>query len=356
MKSMLKQVKRNLRSGSSEKRKEKDIQEERWFLENGGIFLKELIADCNGKSIPIRSFSPEQILKATNNFDSSCFVCDDAIFEWFRGNIEDKSYLIKRFHEDRFLEQEFQVGEAYKDIVLSARMSNHSNFLKLFGCCFEFSFPVFVFENAEHGVMLEEGRILVNGEEYILPWNVRLKIGKEIADAVTYLHMAFPKIIIHRNIKATNIFLDKNWTAKLSDFLLSIMIPEGKSRIEVKYRGTNGYSDPFYFTTGFVTEYSDVYSFGACLFVFITGKPAFDPARFEGNNILIAGYVKGLYKNGKLDEVIDPMMAKDITSGQRLQVEACVVLALRCCEERDEDRPKMIQVAKELKRIERIEQ
>ncbi|CAL9245997.1 unnamed protein product [Arabidopsis halleri] len=234
-------------------------------------------------------------------------------------------------------------------------MSNHSNFLKLFGCCFEFSFPVFVFENAEHGVMLEEGRILVNGEEYILPWNVRLKIGKEIADAVTYLHMAFPKIIIHRNIKATNIFLDKNWTAKLSDFLLSIMIPEGKSRIEVKYRGTNGYSDPFYFTTGFVTEYSDVYSFGACLLVFITGKPAFDPARFEGNNILIAGYVKGLYKNGKLDEVIDPMMAKDITSGQRLQVEACVVLALRCCEERDEDRPKMIQVAKELKRIERIE-
>jgi len=224
MKSILKQVKQSLRSESSDKRKEK----ERWFLENGGIFLKELIADCNGKSIPIRNFSPEQILKATNNFDSSCSVCDDAIFEWFKGNIEDKPYLIKRFHEDRFLEQEFQVGAAYNDIVVSARMSNHSNFLKLFGCCFEFSFPVFVFEYVEHGVLNQRGRIMVKGEETILPWSVRFKIGKETANALTYLHTAFPRITIHRDIKPTNIFLDENWIAKLSNFSTSITLPEGK--------------------------------------------------------------------------------------------------------------------------------
>lgn len=62
--------------------------------------------------------------------------------------------------------------------------------------------------------------------------------------------------------------------------------------------------------------------------------------------------MKGLLENGKVDEVIDPMIAKDITSVQKSQVEMCLVLALRCCNERDEYRPKMIQVAKELKMIE----
>ncbi|CAE6214699.1 unnamed protein product [Arabidopsis arenosa] len=70
-----------------------------------------------------------------------------------------------------------------------------------------------------------------------------------------------------------------------------------------------------------------------------------------GDSQGILGYVRELCEDGKLDEVIDPMVAKDMTCCQRLQVEACVVLALRCCKKRDEDRPKMIQVAKELKRI-----
>ncbi|KAL1213442.1 Serine/threonine-protein kinase ZRK1 [Cardamine amara subsp. amara] len=330
-------------------------KKERRFLENGSIFLTELISDCNGKSIPIRSFSSDQIRKATKNFDSSCFVSGDTIYGWFKGIIEDKSYLIKRFPEDRFTEND--VGKAYKDSVLSARMSSHSNFLKLVGCCFEFSIPVYVFEYAEHGSLNQRGRIMVNGEETILPWSVRLKIAKEIANALAYLHTAFPKITIHRDVKPAHIFLDKNWTAKLSDLFLAITLPEGKSRIEVEgLAGTMGYIDPIHVNTYFVSEYTDVYSFGVCLLVFLTGSPACDYPKSDGDSRHVVGCVKGLHENGKLDEVIDPMMARDITTGQRLQVEAYVVLALRSCEERDEDRPKMIQVAKELKRIERLEQ
>ncbi|XP_010504706.1 PREDICTED: non-functional pseudokinase ZED1-like isoform X2 [Camelina sativa] len=204
----------------------------------------------------------------------------------------------------------------------------------------------------EHGVLNQRGGIVVNGEESLLPLSLRLKIGKEIANAVSYLHMAFPKIIIHRDVKPMHVFLDKNWTAKFSDLSFSISLPEGKSRIEAeRVLGTFGYVDPLYHTTSFVTEYTDVYSFGICLLVIFTGKPAVITIS-NGDLQGILSYVRGLYENGKLDEVIDPLLMKDITSGQRLQVEACVVLALRCCEKRDEDRPKMIQVAKELKRIE----
>ncbi|KAJ4904884.1 Protein kinase superfamily protein [Raphanus sativus] len=169
MESMVKKLKQSLGLGSSVESKEKDIQEEKWFTENGSTFLEKLIADCNGISIPIRSFSSSQIIEATNSFDSSSLVWGEWDYKLYKGNVEDKSYLIK-IH----IVTGGGVGEAYNDIVLSARMSNHRNFLKLFGCCFEFSFPVFVFEYAEHGVLNEKGRVMVNGEEAILPWSLRL--------------------------------------------------------------------------------------------------------------------------------------------------------------------------------------
>lgn len=340
----MKRLKQSLRSRWSGKKKE-----ERFFLENGSIFLKELIADCNGISIPIRNFSTYQILKATKNFDSSCLVANEGYKISYKGVIEDKSYMIRRFSEGD------GIKGPYNDSILSARMSNHTNFLKLFGCCLEFRIPVLVFEYAEHGILNSRGRIMVNGEETILPWSVRFKIGKEIATAVTYLHMRFPKIIIHRDIKPTNILLDENWTAKLSDFSLSIELPEGKSGIDaIGVAGTIGYIDPKYYNTDWLTEYSDVYSFGIFLMVILTGRPAFIDS--DGDRQHLLSYVKGLYENGKVDEVIDPMMVKDTTSGQRVQVEMCIALALSCCAEEDEDRPKMIHVAKEIKRIIKMEQ
>ncbi|KAL0799539.1 hypothetical protein Bca101_054714 [Brassica carinata] len=117
-----------------------------------------------------------------------------------------------------------------------------------------------------------------------------------------------------------------------------------------------GYLYPLYLATNCVTEYADVYSFGVFLMVILTGRPAFLSTRSGGNPQCILSYVKGLYENGKVDELIDPLMMEDMTNGQVLQLEASITLALRCCKERDEDRLKMIQVAKELKRIERIEQ
>lgn len=196
------------------------------------------------------------------------------------------------------------------------------------------------------------GVTTVNGEESLLPLSLRLKIAKEIANALAYLHMAFPKIIIYRDVKPMHVFLDENWTAKLSDMSFSISLEEGKSRIEAEdVLGTYGYLDPLYFATLVVSEYTDVYSFGVLLMVLLSGRSVYFNVS-DGDPVGILQYVKGLYEVGKLSEVIDLVVMKDITSAQRLEAEACVLLALRCCRERDEDRPKMIQVAKELKRAE----
>ncbi|CDY60640.1 BnaCnng36690D [Brassica napus] len=294
MESVVNKLEQKMRSGWS--KKDKDLQEERWFLENGSILLEKLTADCNGKSVPLRTFSSDQILKATNNFDSSCFIAFEGLHTWwYRGIIENRTYMIKRYLVDK-----------------------------------------------EHGVLNQRGGVM----------SVRLKIGKEIANALAHLHKAFPKITIHRDVKPTHVFLDKNWSAKLTGFSLSITLPEGKTKsATVPVVGTSGYIDPLYRLKGSITEYTDVYSFGVFLLVLLSGRPVFFTDCSNGKREGVIGYVKDLYQKDKLDEVIDTTMEKDMTSGQGFQVEACVALALRCCEKIDEYRPKMSEVAKELKRI-----
>ncbi|XP_010520220.1 PREDICTED: non-functional pseudokinase ZED1-like isoform X2 [Tarenaya hassleriana] len=179
----------------------------------------------------------------------------------------------------------------------------------------------------------------------LLPWKLRVKIAKETAYAVTYLHKAFPRIIIHRDIMPWNIFLDNNWTAKLTGFSISISLPEGKSRAEDVIVGTYGYVDPRYMETGVVAESSDVFSFGTFFMVLLTGRPPFSS---HGGYVKVHDYVKSIIEYGDMNE----MMAEDMTDHQRSQMEVCLKLALRCCEDTEDDRPTMVQVTKELKQIE----
>ncbi|KAH0884670.1 hypothetical protein HID58_060766 [Brassica napus] len=311
-----------------------------------------------------RMFSSYQISKAINNFDPKYSLPDiPSPLRWYKEVIEGRSYVIKRLTR--------QVGEesAYNDIVLSARVSNHIGFLKLMGCCLEFLHPVLVFEDLEYRSLNTRGSV-GSLETPVLPWN--------------------------------------NGRAKLTGFSLAVTLPEGKTWIQDRLAGTFGYIDPIYHLTKIVSEYTDVYSFGIFMLVLLMGRPQLlsdghsvfgtsilkhvkdllergEPVEFGGGSNdmrpgqmrmcldlalgcceernedrpkmileLLAGFMKDLYEKDKLDEVTDTFytkMVKDMTSGQRFQMEACVALALRCCGKVDESRPKMIEVAKELKRI-----
>ncbi|CAF2265683.1 serine/threonine-protein kinase ZRK1-like [Brassica napus] len=325
------------------RKKEKD-KARKCFLENGSMFLEQLIADCNGISNPIRMFSSDQISKATNHFDPMCSLPHiSSYFTWYKGIIEGRSYVIKRFIHPLVGEEE----RAYSDIALSARVSNnHSGFLKLIGSCLEFPYPVLVFEDLEYTPLNIRGSV---GSEDgpLLPWNVRLKIAKEVATAITYLHTAFPRIILHRDIKAANVFLDKNWKASLTDFSSAVTLPEGKSWVEEMVLGTMGYVDCYYMATGIVTEYSDVFSFGILMLVLLLGRPQLLPDGHSDFRTSVLDYVKDRRERGEPVEFGGD--SKDMRPGQ---MNMFLDLALRCCDVRNEDRPKMILVAKEIKLIE----
>ncbi|KAH7525101.1 hypothetical protein FEM48_Zijuj06G0189300 [Ziziphus jujuba var. spinosa] len=236
-------------------------------------------------------------------------------------------------------------------------MSSHKNVLKLLGCCLEFPLPILVYEDAENGPLNKWGSATtINGSNgsstsSSLSWKMRLKVAKEIANALTYLHTAFSRPIIHRNINPQSVFLDKDHVAKLSDFSLSITIPEGQTHAEDAVIGTFGFVAPDYVLTRFVTEKADVYSFGRFMVILLIGlRKSTQDYNLRPETQLISG-------DHLITEIVDPEILEEgggsISEEQQLQLQAFVELALRCVEVKGENRPRMIDVAKELQRIEK---
>lgn len=332
------------------RKKKQKKEEEIHFQKNGSLLLEELIASSGGIYNPIRTFSSNQILQATNHFDWNYVISEDRSV-WYRGMIENRPVLIKKFQDCSV----FDADNFYRDIAVSSMMSSHKNVLKLLGCCLEFPRPILVCEYPENGAL----NCIRRGKEGVrpFPWNVRLRIAKEIANAVAYLHTEFPRTIIHRDLKLANIFLDENWSAKLSSFSLSILIPEGELGVNDMVCRTSSYIEPEYFNTGLVTENVDIYSLGIIMLVLLTGKSEYtsDVAVYLP---VLPVYVGKYLERGLLTELIDPSMldsaSNNIPEHSRLQMEAFIELAFRCVRFRPgENVPRMIDIAKELEKIEK---
>jgi serine/threonine protein kinase len=121
-----------------------------------------------------------------------------------------------------------------------------------------------------HGAMRQHGN---------LTWEARMKIITGTAQALAYLHEAIEPKVVHRDIKASNILIDDEFNAKLSDFGLAKLLDSGESHITTRVMGTFGYVAPEYANTGLLNEKSDIYSFGVLLLEAITGRDPVDYGR-----------------------------------------------------------------------------
>ena len=189
-------------------------------------------------------------------------------------------------------------------------------------------------------------------------WERRLKIARQIAHAISYLHTAFPRPIIHMNLKMRSILLDEDDVPKLCNFFLSISIPEGESNVEVYHGYQNSrLSAPELKATSKVTEKTDVYNFGLFLLELLTGEDSYYITRFtiDEDSSLVA-YIHNHAQGSCINEIVDPAILVDGEGGANLQqqLEAVVDLALTCTEEDPQRRPTMVDVTKQLRQIERF--
>lgn len=326
------------------KRRDKDEIEEgdqAFFTRNGGVLLEELIAFCNGRSNPVRHFSANELLRATNKYDRRLIFVENDSYQLYKGSIKDIPIIVKKYGNDH-LRSKYAAANPYKDIVIGSQMSVHKNVLKLLGCCLETEKPTTVYEFV--GTKGLSTCIFATNDQVDqpLPWKCRLGIAKDIANAIAYLHTAFSRPVIHRDIKSSNIILDQNNVPKLTDFGLSISIPEGQSRVESgSTAGRTKFIPPEYLVSGCLTEKVDVFNFGMFLFELLSGQESsYD--LFRKDNVL--------HSRSRRAENLRKVVDCRIT-GEGFEVEDLLgfkTLLLRCISHDEEQRPTMTEVAKEL--------
>ena len=147
---------------------------------------------------------------------------------------------------------------------------NHKNIVKLLGCCLEVEVPILVYEFVLNDTLFE----LIHGKNQALQisFSSLLRIAHEAAEGLSFLHSYASPPIIHGDVKTSNILLDDNYMAKVSDFGASILAPSDKEQFVTMVQGTCGYLDPEYMQTCQLTDKSDVYSFGVILLEILTGQ------------------------------------------------------------------------------------
>ncbi|XP_024641771.1 probable serine/threonine-protein kinase PIX7 [Medicago truncatula] len=223
----------------------------------------------------------------------------------------------------------------------------HPNLVRLVGFCIEDENRLLVYEFMPKGSLENH---LFKRRSTTLTWAMRLKIMLGAAKGLAFLHEEAEKPIIYRDFKTSNILLDSNYNAKLSDFGLAKDGPTGdKTHVSTQVIGTQGYADPEYVMTGHLSSKSDVYSFGVVLLEMLTGRKAIDRKRPQNEQNLIE-YVKPFLKipGGGFCQVMDPRFQEQYS--KRGAYKAMKIVA-QCVYRDKRARPLMSEVVKELKTI-----
>ncbi|KAG2665843.1 hypothetical protein I3760_15G026500 [Carya illinoinensis] len=318
---------------------------ERFFRENGGVILRQQLSRQENSVETTKIFSAEELKKATNNYHENLIIGQGGFGIVYKGVLSDnrvvaikKSKLVDKSQIEQFINE-----------VLVLSQINHRNIVKLLGCCLETEVPLLVYEFISKGTLFEH--IHHKDRSLLISWEARLKIAAETAEALSYLHSAASPPIIHRDVKSSNILLDGNYTAKVSDFGSSRLIPLDQIEVVTLMQGTLGYLDPEYMQTNQLTEKSDVYSFGVILIELLTGEKAlsFDRPKDERS---LALYFLSAIKEDRLFEVLEQNLG---TERNEKQLKEVANLARRCIKLKGEDRPTMKEVAAELEGLRKMD-
>ncbi|KAL7592418.1 probable receptor-like protein kinase At5g38990 [Lactuca sativa] len=287
-------------------------------------------------SQPCRIFEFHEILSATDNFDESLVIGHGGFGKVYKGNVfKGSSHVVAAIKR---LDSMSSQGEAefWAEIEMLCKF-RHCNLVSLFGYCNHEKEMILVYEYMPNGTLEDHLHKLDTG----LSWLQRLKICIGAARGLDYLHTGtgIELGVIHRDIKTSNILLHESWAAKISDFGLSKIGPTNQpaTYVNTLVKGTFGYLDPNYFTTGKLTRKSDVYAFGVVLLEVLCRKRAVDRSLDEG----LVTWAQDSIKNGNLKDIIDSDIRAQISTKC---LKEFVRIAERCLLNSPKQRPTMAKV------------
>lgn len=215
----------------------------------------------------------------------------------------------------------------------------HENLVKLDGCCVEDNHRILVYGYVENNSLAQT--LIGSGHSNIqFSWHVRRNICIGVARGLAYLHEEVRPHIIHRDIKASNVLLDKDLQPKISDFGLAKLIAPNLTHISTRVAGTVGYLAPEYAIRNQVTRKSDVYSFGVLLLEIVSGRPNTN-RRLPAEEQYLLTRAWNLYESGETEKLVDAFLDGDFNIEEAVRF--CKI-GLLCTQDSPQLRPSMSSV------------
>uniref|UniRef100_I1QPQ4 Protein kinase domain-containing protein n=1 Tax=Oryza glaberrima TaxID=4538 RepID=I1QPQ4_ORYGL len=298
-----------------ERRKLQHIKQ-KYFKLHGGLLLFQEMNSNERKSFTI--FSEAELQHATNKFDKNQILGHGGHGTVYKGLLKDNTEIAVK----KCMTMDEQHKKEFGKEMLILSQINHINIVKLLGCCLEVQVPMLVYEFIPNGTLSN----LIHGNHgQHISLVTRLRIAHESAEALAYLHSYASPPIIHGDVKSSNILLDVNFMAKVSDFGASILAPLDKSQLVTLVQGT---------------------------WELLTRKNVFNLDAPENEKSLSMRFLSAMKEN-KLENILDDQISNE----ENMEfLEEVVDLAKQCLAMCGEDRPSMKKVAEKLDRLVKVMQ
>lgn len=310
-----------------------------------GCFLYKKLGKNEGKSLAVvvsggasivmfhgdLPYSSKDIIKKLETLNEEHIIGTGGFGTVYKLAMDDGNvFALKRIIKmnegfDRFFERELEILGSIK----------HRYLVNLRGYCNSPTSKLLIYDYLSGGSLDEA----LHERSEQLDWDARLNIIMGAAKGLAYLHHDCSPRIIHRDIKSSNILLDGNLEARVSDFGLAKLLEDEESHITTIVAGTFGYLAPEYMLSGRATEKTDVYSFGVLVLEVLSGKRPTD-ASFIEKGLNIVGWLNFLITENRQREIVD----QSCEGVQAETLDALLSVAIQCVSSTPEDRPTMHRV------------
>ncbi|XP_063939132.1 probable leucine-rich repeat receptor-like serine/threonine-protein kinase At3g14840 isoform X3 [Daucus carota subsp. sativus] len=291
-------------------------------------------------------FTFQQIKAATDNFAAANKIGEGGFGPVFKGVLLDGTIIAVK----QLSSKSNQGSREFVNEIGMISGLRHPNLVKLHGCCTERKQLLLVYEFMENNSL---ARALFGPEtsRLDLDWATRQNICIGIARGLVYLHEESILKIVHRDIKANNILLDKDLNPKISDFGLAKLDEEENTHISTRVAGTIGYMAPEYALWGYLTDKADVYSFGVVALEIVAGKNNMK-YRPNENFVCLLDWALNVQENGNLLDLVDQRLGSNYNKEEAVRM---IKVALLCTNSSPALRPTMSCVLSMLKGDMRIQ-
>ncbi|CAL9205115.1 proline-rich receptor-like protein kinase PERK8 [Musa acuminata AAA Group] len=286
-------------------------------------------------------FSYEELYEITHGFSPLNILGEGGFGSVYKGSLPDgREVAVKRLKVDSGQgEREFKA-----EVEIISRV-HHRHLVSLVGYCIFEQQRLLVYDYVPNGTL--ESHLHGKGRP-VMDWTTRVKVAAGAARGIAYLHEDCHPRIIHRDIKSSNILLDNNFEAQVSDFGLARLAVDACTHVTTRVMGTFGYLAPEYASSGKLTEKSDVFSFGVVLLELITGRKPVDSTRPLGDESLVEWarpLLSRALETGELGELHDPRLEKNYDETEMFRM---IEAAAACTRHSAAMRPQMGKVVRVL--------